>query len=78
MMELWHFAFSNVNIKAIDFPSSLEEICDRTFHKNENLESKLFPSDSKLKNIGMNAFGDCYIKSIDFTSSLETIEKEVL
>lgn len=69
------YSFSHChNLKIIQFPSSLKEICQGAFSFCKELETITFPNDSQLHIIGSYAFYDCEkLNQFNFPPLLEII-----
>lgn len=70
----WSF-FSNMNIRKVVFPSSIESIGDYSFSRCVNLRSVRFKKNSRLKTIGYQSFESTAIDSVDLPLTVEKIGK---
>ena len=72
-IRIW--AFMNTELTSITIPSSVTSIGEQAFYGCSKLTSVIFPSGSKLKSIGREAFEDCSeLTSIDIPDSVNSIE----
>lgn len=65
-----------VNLREIEFPTTLVYICSKAFGNCVKLTSVTIPEGVEL--LGNSIFSDCYITGINFPSSLTTISNNAL